>query len=349
MENGTNENGITDNGITENGITENGIIEIQNSEKGISDEKLNRNQNETKINEEPTRSINKESKLITELREKFLNHYNQQGNNELYDECDYEKVKKSDWTVKRFLWAKHWNIELAFENLCHAMQWRKSFRVNQLTDDYFPIEFYELAAIFQYQTDNQGSPMLFFRICVHHKIKELKKFVEEFIVHNFNKIDNLAQDKQWILIMDSSDSGLSNLDLDLSRFLTQILTVYFPKGFKFVVIYDLPWIMSTFWKITSSWISNEIHHIIKFANKQQIFDYIDAENVPEYIPGGKCTKDICFVPDGVKSAEQLPHLKHFTQEQLNNFRAIFKLPIKQQQQQVGEPENDETKNDDNVK
>jgi hypothetical protein len=258
---------------------------------------------------------------IESLRQKFLEDY--KADTDSYDECDVQRVRDSEWTLKRFLLSHKLDEELSLKNLIEAMKWRKSFGVNTRTDDYFPEDFYKIGGIFQYNSDKDGNRLLYLRVCVHHKVNELSQFVKEYFVHNINKIDS-SSDEQWVMVCDSSNSGLSNVDMDFSRFIVDVLQNYFPKGFKYVIIYNMPFLMYSFWKITQYWLSDQIKDLIKTVSGDEIFNYISAENVPQVIPGGKCATSIYAIPKGVKTAEELPHIK-FTDEQLKHIRTIFNI------------------------
>lgn len=277
---------------------------------------------------------------VSKIRKIFLEDF--ELNNELYDECDVLRVRQSDWTVKRFLLSNNNNEEAALKSLTEALQWKKSYGVNTRTDQYFPEDFYKIGGIFQYETDKNGLPLLYVRVCVHHKVQELIELIRQFFVHLVNKID-VSSGGEWAVVFDSSNSGISNVDMDFSRFIVQVLQHYYPKGYKYVLIYNMPWIMVAFWKITRAWVADEVKQLIKFANGPQIFDFIDAESVPQYIPGGKCPKPINFVPEGVKSPELLPHL-NFTIEQIQKFRTIFSI---KNEDNGSANEDNENRNDDN--
>ena len=258
---------------------------------------------------------------VSKIRKIFLE--DAEVNSQLYDECDVLSVRQSDWAIKRFLLSNNNNEETALKNLTEALQWKKSYGVNARTDDYFPEDFYKIGGIFEYETDKNGLPLLYVRVCVHHKVEELIELIRQFFVHLVNKID-VSSGGEWALVFDSTNSGISNVDMDFSRFIVQVLQHYYPKGYKYVLIYELPWIMMAFWKITRAWVAEEVKQLIKFASGAQIFDYIDPDNVPQYIPGGKNPKPINRVPEGVKSPEFLPHF-NFTAQQIQKFRNIFNL------------------------
>jgi len=260
---------------------------------------------------------------IEKLKKQFLQHY--ESNVDLYDECDVNSVRTCNWTVERFLLSHRGNEEMAFKNLCDAMKWRKSFGVNNRSDQYFPSDFYKTGGIFQYNCDKEGLMLLYFRICVHHKVNELSQYIKEFFVHNVNKIDQMSGSGKWAMVFDCSNGTLSNVDMDMSRYIINVLQNYFPRGYKYVLIYEMPWIMVAFWKITRTWLSEHVQQSVRLAKKDEIFHFIDPENVPNYIDGGKCLKSIHTIPEGVKRAEELPHL-NFNSEQIERFRSIFKVP-----------------------
>ncbi|XP_054160128.1 motile sperm domain-containing protein 2-like [Oppia nitens] len=265
---------------------------------------------------------NELNEKIGSLRQKFLNSYNE-DNDRLYDDCDVRRVQKCDWLLKRYLLAHNCNQELALNNLKDTLEWRKSFGVNQRTDAYFPDDFYKIGGLFQYNCDKTGLPLLYIRICVHRKVQELAQLVKEFFVHKVNQID-VSSGGQWVLVFDCTASGLSNVDMDFSRFMIDVLQNYFPKSYKYVIIYEMPWLLATFWKISRMWLSEEDRQQIKLASGQEIFTFIDAKQVPQHIQGGQCLQNIYRVPDGVLPAEQLKHLK-FTEEQIRHFRTVFNI------------------------
>lgn len=58
--------------------------------------------------------------------------------------------------------------------LIESMKWRKEFGVNQLSDNYFPKQFFRCGAVFQYEPDVNGFATVYLRIKMIKKIPELK-------------------------------------------------------------------------------------------------------------------------------------------------------------------------------
>lgn len=65
---------------------------------------------------------------IDKVRDGFLKLY--KINPQLYDECDIEKVKTNEFTVKRFVLWNDLDVDKSIKQLDEAMKWRKESEVN---------------------------------------------------------------------------------------------------------------------------------------------------------------------------------------------------------------------------
>ena len=84
-------------------------------------------------------SVNKE--VIQTIRTNFLAQV--QHNTEKYEHDDVQRVTDNDWWIERFVLVTKTEDD-ALRALVKAMEWRKSFGVNDLTQDYFPQEVYKI-------------------------------------------------------------------------------------------------------------------------------------------------------------------------------------------------------------
>ena len=92
---------------------------------------------------------------IARLRQMFEDEI--ANNADLYHSIDIERVRTEDWQVKRFLLDQpDMDEKKAFDNLCKALQWKKSFGVHDRTDQSFPKEFWELNSVEIYGRDNES-------------------------------------------------------------------------------------------------------------------------------------------------------------------------------------------------
>lgn len=116
--------------------------------------------NENEENEENEKQLIL-NELIIRLRNEFLSKAEQ--NLADYDECDIERVKHNEFTVKRFLLWNKLNYEKSFQQLDNCMKWRKTSGVNSKSEIDAPQEFFKAGAIFHCGFDKNDLPVIYFR------------------------------------------------------------------------------------------------------------------------------------------------------------------------------------------
>lgn len=118
------------------------------------------------------------------------------------------------------------------------------------------------------------------------------------------------------------------MDLDILQFIISTLRNYFPYGLKQVIVYNLPWILRQFWTVVKLWIGPNSNKLIKFANGEQIKQYIAEENLPPYL-GGKSKRDFTWAPKICKPAVDLAHVHGFTPDDITKFLKVFQSHIEE--------------------
>ena len=81
-----------------------------------------------------------------------------------------------------------------------------------------------------------------------------------------------------------------------------------PPSVRYVLVYDLPWLLSAFQKLIFSWIPDKAKKQIFFKNRKNIQRVIPLTSLPDYM-GGRCTQDYRQAP-----AQSLPFRQLFHQE-----------------------------------
>jgi hypothetical protein len=74
------------------------------------------------------------------------------------------------------------------------------------------------------------------------------------------------------------------------------------------------------------WIPAKNHELVKFANKDEIKDYIDVENLPKYL-GGTCVKNFAAYPKGCKSITELVNELGFSEKEIKEHLSIMEPNI----------------------
>ena len=97
--------------------------------------------------------------LIPKIRENILVLY--ENDKTFCDECDVNRIQEDDWTVQRYLEYYGNDVVKATDQLVSNLKWRKTFGVNTRTlNKDFGREFFNIGAIFVYNHDKNGIPLV---------------------------------------------------------------------------------------------------------------------------------------------------------------------------------------------
>ena len=124
------------------------------------------------------------------------------------------------------------------------------------------------------------------------------------------------------LVIHCTGGGLANADMEMLFFIISTLKNYFPKGFSYLLVHELPWILKPFWHIAKAWVSEEHRQLVKFSDSQTIFEYVAGENLPDFM-GGTCRRDYRAVPENCTTLEQAIKLWGMEREVVR--KALYKF------------------------
>lgn len=75
------------------------------------------------------------------------------------------------------------------------------------------------------------------------------------------------------------ETGLAHMDLEFVRFVISCFRDYFPWTLAWLLVVELPWILSAAWKIVKSWLSPEAVNKIRFLSRVELTELIDENKL----------------------------------------------------------------------
>lgn len=76
------------------------------------------------------------------------------------------------------------------------------------------------------------------------------------------------------------------------------------------------------------WIPAKHQDLVKFANKDQIKDFIDSEQLPQYL-GGQCRRSFSVAPEECLSVRYMGDRLGLTNEEIDDYLNTFEPIIKE--------------------
>lgn len=104
------------------------------------------------------------------------------------------------------------------------------------------------------------------------------------------QVDDSINGESWSVIFDLTNTGWNNYDIDLLMHFLTLLREYFPVNLDYVLAINFPWVLSAAWALAKRLIPPERRDVVVFIPNTEIFNYIDKENVPDFL-GGTCKRE----------------------------------------------------------
>ncbi|XP_053210724.1 motile sperm domain-containing protein 2-like [Panonychus citri] len=264
---------------------------------------------------------NRSGEAVKQIRQSIEDDYRKDP--DLFDETDYKRVLNDDWFVKRFLLISKRKVDLGYKALRAALCWRKEMNLRSMKDYNFPVEIFTSSLLFPYECDREGHPVVYLRVSKYRKIPEMENILRQYVIHLLDKMDSFTNGNGIGMIFDLTGASTSSIDWTFLKYFTDTGTNYFPYSIKYVLIYNLPWYLNAIQKVALSLVPKENMGIIKFGKGPQIFDYVDENNLPDFL-GGSCTRDYRYSPKGApKLEEMLLKADELNNQQIDKIVSIF--------------------------
>lgn len=252
------------------------------------------------------------------------------------DPTDVARFMESDWTVTRFLMRKKDNAEDAAQMIINCAKWRHKLGMPRWKDSDFPKEFYNLGGVFPYAPDELGNTVIYVRAKLYDKkLTCIQELFRHYIIHIANRVDMERDGRGWSMIFDCSGTGMANMDVNMLIFMLNEVIPHLPKGLNYVLIYELPWLLSKIVNTAIACLPSDYKKLAKTASKKDIHNWVAKENMPDFM-GGTCDINYRREPKGCRSFRDMaPELK-LSDKELDLIEKIFKPFLEEADEAIAE-------------
>jgi len=220
------------------------------------------------------------SALVPEVRQKFLKKYDGSVLDDTYDERDVEWVTEDDRLIKTVIgsFKAKGDVNKAVDLLNDMLLFRAKWEVNDLTKDNIHDYYSESGAMFYQGHDKAGRPIL--NIVVKsgkrgHLIEDSKKWV----AYNLNLQYRKDPSQPITLLYDFLGAGVSNWDIESSKFFAKALNTYFPNVMGCALFFKMSKPLEVVWKTISPFVDEHQSKNTHFCKRSNIQKYVEIDQL----------------------------------------------------------------------
>ena len=203
---------------------------------------------------------------------------------DIFDDRDLNKLMTDNFYVGRF-WIHAFfipgnRIENTVNLVFSAFKWRKDFGVNDISEEDLDNELLDKGSLYYHNRDKLGCRLLVFSIRKHSRDARKVEAMKKMLIYILERLDSEEGGKRITIIFDSESAGLGNFDLELVKFLIHVLINFYPNFVNKILVFEMPWILNTAWKMIKSLLPPPAVARIQFVNKTSIKNLIAVQQLP---------------------------------------------------------------------
>lgn len=231
---------------------------------------------------------------------------------ELFHPLDLER-SKDDKYLKRVLIHCEKDAKSASDMLWDICTWRKSNSVNDLNENTVRMDYIKEGMFFPRGRDLDGCLMLILKSKMHVKGQKDYEELKKIMIYWFDRLEREENGNKITMFFDMDGAGLSNMDMELIKYLITLFKLYYPNFLNYIVIFNMPWVLSAAFKVVKSLLPAKAIERMKFANKDTLKDIVAPEQALKCW-GGKDEYVFEFVPENRSGSEHTPKKVTFAEQ-----------------------------------
>ncbi|KAI5632844.1 CRAL/TRIO domain-containing protein [Phthorimaea operculella] len=144
--------------------------------------------------------------------------------------------------------------------------------------------------------DIDGCLLMIIKLKTHTKgVKDVEE-VKKIIIYWLDRIEREEGGQKITMFFDLDGCGLSNLDMELVKYLISLFKLYYPYFLNYIIIYNMPWVLSAAFKVVKTLLPAKAVERMRFVTKDNLKDVVPPEQALTCW-GGKDDYVFRFVPE----------------------------------------------------
>ncbi|KAK3915935.1 Motile sperm domain-containing protein 2 [Frankliniella fusca] len=235
---------------------------------------------------------------IQELRDQFQKKLDADGSTIPggIHPADLARIQGGDDWLRRFLLHNDNDIKETLNMMWETVKWRKAFGTNDINEQNVKLEYLEDGSMFSHSRDIDGKSLFILKCKKHIKGQRDMDELKRCLVYWFERLERQDKGDMITLFFDMADTGLSNMDMDYTKYLISLFKLYYPFFLNYILIFEMPWILNAAFKVIKSWLPEKAVKKINFVSKSNLKNFVDPKNALSCW-GGEDSYEFSFTPE----------------------------------------------------
>ncbi|KAJ0184179.1 hypothetical protein K1T71_000602 [Dendrolimus kikuchii] len=208
---------------------------------------------------------------------------------------DLERVK-DDKYLKRILLHQENRVKEAADMLWDILTWRKSIGAADINENNIRLDYVREGVFFPRGRDIDGCLLLIFKARMHFKGQREYNELKKIMIYWFDRVEREENGKKITMFFDMEGSGISNMDMELVKYLISLFKEYYPLFLNYIIIFDMPWVLSAAFKVVKTLLPAKAVEKMKFVEKDTLKEFVTPDQAL-VCWGGKDNYVFEFVPE----------------------------------------------------
>lgn len=234
-----------------------------------------------------------------------------------------------DTLLLRFLRARKWNLNEAFQMVIDTLEWRRMYEVRKIMAEGeagIKPELLALGKSYFWNVDRQGRLLSIITSRLHDRYAQTLEETCRFTVYLMELGRRLMAPAETVtIIFDMADAPLASFDLGSIQFMVQCFQSFYPESLGKCLVLNPTWLFSGFYKAIKGFLDPVVQAKIELiSDPEEMKKFVPEENLLEQF-GGTCRYRYEYVEsseaEDKEEAEKADRIAPLTDDQVDKLEA----------------------------
>lgn len=190
-----------------------------------------------------------------------------------------------DVFLLRFLRARKWSLEAAFDMIIGCLKWRLQIDMRKVVMEGemgIKTSLLQSGKTYFHGVDKQNRLVGWIKVGLHDKNGQTVEENEKFTIFQMESGRLLfpKNTETVTMVFDMSEFSLQCMDYPSLKFLIGCMEAYYPESLGVALVLNAPWIFWGCWKVIKPWLDPVVAAKVTFIKKEDLKTYISDEYIP---------------------------------------------------------------------